>query len=50
MADDDFDLTIRGGTVVINLAAQGWKGTGLRALAPGETVRMRMQLRIETTA
>ncbi|MEW6318382.1 MAG: aldose 1-epimerase, partial [Pseudomonadota bacterium] len=34
----------------INLAAQGWEGTGLRALAPGETLLMRMQLRIETTA
>ena len=34
----------------INLAAQGWEGTGLRALAPGETLQMRMQLRIEPTA
>jgi aldose 1-epimerase len=34
----------------INLAAQGWEGTGLRALAPGETLPMRMQLRIGTTA
>ena len=34
----------------INLAAQGWEGTGLRALAPGETLQMHMQLRIEPTA
>ena len=31
----------------VNLAAQGWEGTGLRVLAPGETMRLRMQLRIE---
>ncbi|MCO5398135.1 aldose 1-epimerase [Ralstonia soli] len=30
----------------INLAEQGWGGTGLRTLAPGETMRLRMQLRI----
>lgn len=33
----------------VNLAEQGWEGTGLRVLAPGETLRLRMQLRIETT-
>lgn len=30
----------------VNLAEQGWEGTGLRVLAPGETMRLRMQLRI----
>jgi len=33
----------------INLAEQGWDGTGLRVLAPGETLHLRMQLHIETT-
>ncbi len=28
----------------INLAAQGWDGTGLRALAPGEALHLRMRL------
>jgi len=31
----------------INLAQQGWEGTGLRVLAPGEALRLRMQLRID---
>jgi len=30
----------------INLAEQGWEGTGLRVLEPGETLSLRMQLRI----
>ncbi|WP_205570582.1 MULTISPECIES: aldose 1-epimerase [Ralstonia solanacearum species complex] len=30
----------------INLAAQGWDGTGLRVLAPGAELRLRMQLRL----
>ncbi len=30
----------------VNLAGQGWDGTGLRVLLPGETLRLRMQLRI----
>lgn len=34
----------------INLAAQGWEGTGLRALLPGETLRLAMQLRIDAAA
>ncbi len=28
----------------VNLAAQGWEGTGLRVLAPGETMRLRVDL------
>ncbi|QUP54283.1 aldose 1-epimerase [Ralstonia syzygii] len=28
----------------INLSAQGWEGTGLRALAPGEALHLRMRL------
>lgn len=31
----------------INLAAQGWQGTGLRTLQPGETLSLRMRLHIE---
>lgn len=34
----------------VNLAAQGWEGTGLRELPPGETLRLHMQLRIEAAA
>lgn len=34
----------------IHLAEQGWTGTGLRALAPGDTLRLRMQLHIEAAA
>ncbi|KHK58767.1 aldose epimerase [Ralstonia sp. A12] len=34
----------------VNLAEQGWEGTGLRVLAPGETLHLRMQLRIDTAA
>jgi aldose 1-epimerase len=30
----------------VNLARQGWDGTGLRSLAPGETLRLRMQLQV----
>ncbi|WP_426393958.1 aldose 1-epimerase [Ralstonia sp. R-29] len=30
----------------INLAEQGWEGTGLRVLEPGETLSLRMRLRI----
>ncbi|CAJ0818706.1 aldose 1-epimerase [Ralstonia flaminis] len=33
----------------VNLAEQGCKGTGLRVLMPGQTLRLRMQLRIEAT-
>ncbi len=31
----------------VNLCARGWEGTGLRALAPGESVTFRMQWLIE---
>ncbi|AJW44946.1 MULTISPECIES: aldose 1-epimerase [Ralstonia] len=31
----------------VNLAAQGWQGTGLRALEPGQTLSLRMRLRID---
>lgn len=31
----------------VNLSARGWEGTGLRTLAPGETMHLRMQLRID---
>ncbi len=34
----------------VNLAAQGWEGTGLRVLAPGEALHLRMQLRIDAAA
>lgn len=30
----------------VNLAGQGWTGTGLRVLPAGETLRLRMQLRV----
>lgn len=34
----------------VNLAVQGWEGTGLRVLRPGETLRLRMRMQIDRPA